>query len=288
VPELPEVFLSVRTIKPIMQGRIIIDAYPAKNSRYGGSAETTNNWNVPDNYRSFMHDAKYGECKVSNIENRGKFTYWTFSNGWFLLNSFGMSGSWHTQKGKHSCFVFQHVADINHLAEYQEMIFNDPRHFGTIRFTNNTNDLTRKLNELGWDPLQYPLSLHLHEISFWLKKTAKPIAQMLMDQTVFAGVGNYIKAESLYRAKISPWRPSNKLNDIEIELLCQSIIDVCQESLVKKGATIATYRTPDGAKGSFSDFFQVYGKKLDPLGNPIIKQITPDKRTTHWCPSLQK
>jgi formamidopyrimidine-DNA glycosylase len=291
VPELPEVFLSAQTIKPLIQHQTIIDVYPTVNGRYGGSSLIPGdwtNWNVPDNFRSFSYDAKYGECKVSDIQTKGKFMYWSFSNGWFLMNSFGMSGSWNPTRGKHPCFVFQYAPSRDKIAECQEMVFNDPRHFGTIRFTNNIKDLTNKLNELGWDPLKMPLSNSLDTIKAQIKKTTKSICQMLMDQTVFAGVGNYIKAESLYKAGISPWRLSNKLTDQEVELLCQSIIEVVNTSLAHQGATISTYKTAYGEEGRYSSLFQVYGKKIDPLGNPIIAQITPDKRTTHWCPTIQK
>ena len=43
----------------------------------------------------------------------------------------------------------------------------------------------------------------------------------------------------------------------------------------------------DNEEGEATDFFNVYSKKIDPLGNQVIKEETPDKRTTHWSPGRQ-
>ncbi|CAM6003616.1 unnamed protein product [Sphagnum balticum] len=89
------------------------------------------------------------------------------------------------------------------------MVFNDPRHFGTIKFTHKKADLDAKLKELGWDPLAYPYDTHERFITSRLasaKYANKTIGEVLMNQSLFAGVGNYIRAEALYEAGISPWR----------------------------------------------------------------------------------
>ena len=78
------------------------------------------------------------------------------------------------------------------------------------------------------------------------------------------------------------------LSDSEIDELCQSIINVMKDSYKYQGATIQTYKTAYGAEGKYTSFFKVYGKKTDPLGNKVVKETTPDKRTIHWCPAMQK
>ena len=80
-----------------------------------------------------------------------------------------------------------------------------------------------------------------------------------------------------------------KANEVvdEIKALGQAIVDVMQESYQYQGATIHTYKTVYGEEGNYSTLFKVYGQKQDPLGNKIIKQQTPDKRTIHWCPDIQ-
>lgn len=190
-----------------------------------------------------------------------------------------MSGQFSPQAGKHPCMEMK-------FRDGSAIYFNDPRHFGTIKTTTNRLDLTDKLSALGWDPLQDPLSEWKDRIQRALH-TDKPIGQVLMDQGVFAGVGNYLRSESLYAVKMSPWRPSKDLTPDELEGLCQAIKTVMQDSYNHQGATILTYRDAYGAEGKYSGLFKCYGQKKDPLGNPIIKEPTPDGRTMHWCPSVQ-
>jgi formamidopyrimidine-DNA glycosylase len=278
MPEGPEVKLSADLIKPLAVNRPIISVGYTKNSRYSSEA--------PEGYKAFI-DAVSSSPKptsVTDIQVRGKFMYWTFDNGWYMFSTFGMSGQWSPKEGKHPCFYFTFATQT---AQEDQIYFNDPRHFGTIKFVNSQREMEKKLQELGWDPLSMPLDKNLKWITFQLSKSSKSIAEALMDQGLFSGVGNYIRAEALYACKLSPWRKANKLTQDEIKSLCQAIVDVMQESYQHQGATIHTYKTAYGEEGKYATLFKVYGQAKDPLGNKIIKQQTPDKRTIHWCPDIQ-
>src|SRR6266404_2534355 len=226
------------------------------------------------------------ELKVQDIKTKGKFMYWVFDCDWFMFSTFGMSGMWAIRKEKHPCFVLE-FSDENY-SNHQQLAFNDPRHFGTIKFTNNKQDLINKLNSLGWDPLSEELTPSIiNTITNRFAKSNKTISQVLMDQSIFAGVGNYLKCEILYASHISPWRSCNLLTAGDIVLICQSAADIAKASYQNNGASLHTYTDANGNKGNYSNFFKVYGRKLDPLGNQIIRETTPDKRTTHWSPTVQ-
>jgi formamidopyrimidine-DNA glycosylase len=281
------VALSAQLIKPLIQNHVILGVQTTSNGRYANS--------LPEGFADFVKVIslpKFTEgqeaFRVLNIKTKGKFMYWEFTDDWYLFSTFGMSGQWSNQVGKHPCIIFQHTEEITSNSVIHQMAFNDPRHFGTVRFVHGRSHLDQKLNELGWDPLQMPLTDNLPWLKQQLSKTNKPIAQVLMDQKIFAGVGNYIKSESLYKAKLSPWRSSKSLTETEVLSLCQAIIAVVNKSLEFQGATILTYKGVYGEEGRYSSCFEVYGRKTDPLGNPITAETTPDKRTTHWCPTIQK
>jgi len=287
IPEGVEVKLSAENISPLVKGKQVIFVMPGEKSRYASDQpEGLNNF-----LASFRKDATkmtaIQECKVVDIKTRGKFMYWEFSNGWHLFSTFGMTGQWSPSAGKHVCLDIELTdgkVDVSNFHIY----FNDPRHFGTIKFVEGKDQLNAKLAELGWDPLQDDLTKYSPWLIGELSKTAKPIGQVLMDQSLFAGVGNYIRAEALYLAKMSPWKPANQLSKNDAENLFQACIDVMQTSYQYQGATIQTYKTAYGEEGRYSSCFKVYGKKTDPLGNKITKEDTPDKRTIHWCPDVQK
>jgi formamidopyrimidine-DNA glycosylase len=276
MPEGVEIKLSSEVIRPLLVERVVYDAFPIPDGRYGGG-------NTPEGYQTFRDTLSGKNITITNVQVRGKFMYWTFSNGWHLFNTFGMTGQWSPTQGKHPCFSFI----INGSEPHEEMHFNDHRHFGTIKFVLGEVALRKKLDELGWDPLQMNLQKNLPWLKQQLAKSGKPIGEVMMDQGIFAGVGNYIRAEALYLSKLSPWRQSNLLTDPEVELLCNSIVFVMEESYQHQGATIHTYKTAYGKDGKYSTLFKVYGQKKDPMGRKVIKQQTPDKRSIHWCPEVQ-
>lgn len=286
MPEGPELLLSKDLIKPLLINKYVVNAAVGDTSRY----KTDLPEGMTEFLDSFRKSTDIGyvvdSCIITDVNVKGKFMYWTFSNGWYMFSTFGMTGQWSSQPGKHVCFKFKLLEDCVKPETY--MYFNDPRHFGTIKFTNKKQDLIDKLNELGWDPLCGASEQNLKWLIYTLSKTKKPIGQVLMDQSVFAGVGNYIRAEALYKAGMSPWRQSNLLVKEDVELLSKSIIDVMQESYEHQGATILTYKDAYGAEGKYSSCFKVYNQKKDPNGSTIIKQDTPDGRTIHWCPAIQK
>lgn len=285
MPEGVEVKISAELIKPLVFEKNIANIFVGKNSRYKNISpeglekfkNAISGWRVP--------------MRVKNVSSKGKFMYWTFTNDnedWYMFCTFGMSGQWSPVEGKHPCLSFELSNSTSNHIDLNNIYFNDPRHFGTIKFTNNKKDLLNKLNELGWDPLADKLDSHSNTLIKTINKTTKPIGQILMDQSVFSGVGNYIRAEALYQAKISPWRQGNLMTDDDIKSLCQSIMQVMEESYKYQGATLHTYKDAYGKEGQYSSCFKIYGKKIDPLGNKVIKENTPDGRAIHWCPRVQQ
>jgi formamidopyrimidine-DNA glycosylase len=115
----------------------------------------------------------------------------------------------------------------------------------------------------------------------------KPICEALMNQGVFAGVGNYIKCEVLYRTRISPHRLVGDLKTFEFSMLHRTLHDIMKASYRQGGASIRNYQRVDGEKGEFVFEFEVYAQKTDPHGNEVTRELTTDGRTTHWVPSLQ-
>lgn len=285
MPEGVEVKLSAECIKPLVDNKLIGKITISNTGRYAQK--------VPEGYDEFNNSFRelqeivymVSPIRIQDIATKGKFMYWTFSNSWYMFCTFGMTGQWSPQSGKHPCLHFRLHDPVTH--KISEIYFNDQRHFGTIKFVHGKDKLDKKLYELGWDPLTQELERLRHFVIGTVKATSKPIGQILMDQKVFAGVGNYIRAEALYQSKISPWRLGSTLSDTEIISLCQSLIAVMQESYKYQGATIQTYTTVYGEEGKYSSCFKVYGQKQDPLGNPIIKETTPEGRTIHWCPTIQ-
>jgi formamidopyrimidine-DNA glycosylase len=220
--------------------------------------------------------------KVTEVDVKGKFMWWTLqgqTTTWFMWSTYGMSGQWTMKPKDHTCFVVD--------CGEKKAFFVDPRHFGTIKFTSSRKEHEAKLSSLGPDVLEDPpLSPELFAERILLKPH-RTISEILMDQTCVSGIGNYLKAEVLYRAGISPHRPVVKMTAAEIEKLWAEVVLACRESYADHGASIRTYKTVDDSQGKNQFTFRVYNRKTCPHGHPVIREATLDNRASWWCKSCQ-
>ena len=220
---------------------------------------------------------------LKNVQCKGKFIYFTFSgkqHDSFLFSTLGMTGMWSNSRTKHSRVVLS-------FKDEEPLYYNDIRNFGTLKFVETKKELDKKLNSLGPDILASEINTKSF-LSRLTRKHNKTIAECLMNQSVISGVGNYLKAEILYASKISPNRKISDITENEWITLCENILVIARRSYRLGGATIESYRQPNGEKGLYSQRFAVYNQSIAPCGNNVIKETTADKRTTHWVPEIQK
>jgi len=217
--------------------------------------------------------------KVVGIGVHGKFIYWILENGFSIWSTLGLSGAWQNMETKHT--------RIKVTLDDGVAYYNDARNFGTLKLIKDKNLLLEKLVSLGPDMLAEDISdkEFMQRIDLVKHKT---ICEAIMDQSIIAGVGNYVKAESLYLAKISPWRVISSLTPTEVSILNKAIKIVLRKSFSSGGATISSYEDFYGKKGEYTGQFCVYNCKVDPQGNNVKKEKTKDNRTTHWVPTVQK
>ncbi len=218
--------------------------------------------------------------KVIGVGVKGKLIFWILNSDTFLLNTLGMTGTWSVSPNKHSRVGFC-------FTDGSTIYFEDMRNFGTLKFVRGKSELIKKINSLGPDMLNEDVK-DTDFITAMDRKTHWTLAKAVMDQSVICGVGNYVKAEALYRAKLSPHRLVGSLSSADLSVLNNCIKRVLRQAYNRRGATIKTYKDVDGTTGDGSLNFLVYGKKQDPLGNPVVREKTPDGRTTHWVPKVQK
>ena len=222
-----------------------------------------------------------------------------------MTSQMGMEGCWSKQSNAYTN-LHVYLGDYNY--EQKQYIisdmyyFNDVRNFGSFDVFEDLTQvwkkhgpclLTTALVEQG---LLNADTLSVHQVitnrEEWIKGThnkrikTKHICVYLGEQKWASGVGNYIRAECLYRAKICPFRTLESLTNEELTLLYQKIMLQMVLSYQHKGLTIKSYWDPSGNKGVCP--LQVYNQKVDPFGNEVVKEKSKDKRTMHWCPSIQK
>jgi formamidopyrimidine-DNA glycosylase len=182
----------------------------------------------------------------------------------------------------------QWVLNVGYLTMNMDVWFHDTRHFGRFDIYQDEKIFQSIMDKMGPDFLSHPDGIS-REV--WFSKVRLPrvqhmeICKFLMEQKYFSGIGNYLKAEILYRAKIRPNRLLRELSDDDLELIRVTSNTTVWESYRSHGLSIKSYWDPMGRPGMFQRV--VYGFQTDPLGNPVITNEFTDKRTTHWVPAVQ-
>lgn len=157
---------------------------------------------------------------------------------------------------------------------------NDKIRFNTNSIKLLTNSEFNKLKlDITLDPTDKKYSKSKSKIVFKKYINSHPneiIADTLMNQNIFPGIGNIIKNESLYLAKINPNRRLQTLNETEINEIINCI----------RSFSLNFYKME---KRENYDNLNIYYKDYCPNGEKIIKkEIGKLKRMTMWCTSIQK
>lgn len=116
----------------------------------------------------------------------------------------------------------------------------------------------------------------------------KPIGELLMDQSIIAGVGNVYRAELLFRAQIDPHTPGNKLTAELVQALWNDSV-----KLLKVGVKTSFMITRDELftkRPSKADRNWVYKREGQPcrVCGSKIKIELMQARKLYWCGKCQK
>lgn len=137
---------------------------------------------------------------------------------------------------------------------------------------------------LGPDPLRADGSAEAFLAN--VRSRRRPIGDLLMDQSVIAGVGNIYRAEALYRARVHPWRlgvnvPPATLREIWLDLV----------ELMTDGMETGEIVTTDPAdRGQDDERWYVYHRTGQPClrcGSTIVEDLMANRRV-FWCPREQR
>ena len=102
----------------------------------------------------------------------------------------------------------------------------------------------------------------------------RAVGEALLDQRLIAGIGNVWKAESLWRARVSPWRPLAEVTDAELRAVLGEAARLMRRSLDGGRHERAVYRAAGRPCPRCSTLIESRGQ-----GDA--------NRTAYWCPSCQ-
>ena len=211
---------------------------------------------------------------VEDVGRKGKYWWLTLQDRAALMGHLGMSGWMQSLSGDAPRFAKL----VLQSESGKSFAFTDPRRFGRFWLADDPSQDPRIL-ALGPDAwLELPEAESLREL-FLCRKA--PIKGILLDQKLFAGIGNWIADEALYHAGIRPSRPASSLTPDESAALRAAIQEIL-DTAISVGA--ASRRFP---KTWLFHHRWSRGKRIPTIGGNAIVRETIAGRTTAWVPDLQ-
>ncbi len=256
MPELPEVETVRRSLQPILGRRI----------------ERVHLWEPRLRRRVQLDFAqRVVGRRIEAVQRRGKYLLFDLADEVWMLGHLGMSGALLLQPAGTARAPHDHVRFD--LSGALQLTFNDPRRFGLLR-AGAVDELT-ELRNVGPDPLDAGFT----EVQFLAltRQRKKPIKNLLMDQSLLAGVGNIYANEALFRAGIRPGRRAGRLTRAEAQALFAALRSCLREAIELGGSSISDYRDSAGRTGYFQLTLAVY----DRTGQPCPRCAQPIRRKVH-------
>ena len=135
---------------------------------------------------------------------------------------------------------------------------------------------------LGPDPLDEDFTLE--RFSSLLRGSAGQIKGVLTDQRLIAGVGNAYSDEALHAARLSPFRPANKLEDDEVARLYDALRSVLQDAVVRSAGLPAA-----GLKSEKKSGMRVHGRTGQPcpVCGDTVREVSFSTKSLQYCATCQ-
>jgi formamidopyrimidine-DNA glycosylase len=270
VPELPEVETIRRHLAPHVDGRTLkkLEVLDERWTRPLAPQE--------------LADAVDGR-RIERLARRGKYLVWELADDVFLLMHLRMTGTLLLDPVGAPPYTRAWLRLTGH-----DLAFTDQRRFGTAELALGPDALEAFFAaRLGVEPLGDAFTgSHLYALT---RASRAPIKAFLLDQKRVAGVGNIYADEALFRSRIHPLRPANRLTRAQVLALRDAVVATLDEGIASKGATIDDFRDPDGVSGAFQDRFLVHlreGLPCPRCGRPV-KKLRAAGRGTYVCEHCQ-
>jgi endonuclease VIII len=155
-------------------------------------------------------------------------------------------------------------------------------------------EIQAQITVLGPDPLRRDADPDLA----WrrIQRASRPIAVLLMDQTILSGIGNVYRAEVLFRNRVNPHRPGSKLSPRSwqgiwsdlVQLMPIGVRDGRIDTVRPEHTPEAMHRPPrQDIRGGEVYVYRRTGQPCLVCGSAIRTQVLAG-RNLFWCGKCQR
>jgi formamidopyrimidine-DNA glycosylase len=229
---------------------------------------------------------------IRAVGRRGKWLRLELDDG-LVFAHLGMTGDWTLRGPGDAALRFERVRmDVERRrgagkgvgnGKITSARYTDPRRFG--RFITTGEDIAA-WRELGPDPLLEGID-EVRMLAI-LKTRKRAIKEVLLDQSLLAGVGNILAIEALWNAKIDPRTPARLMNAADVHAIAAGLRDIIERTLEYDQRMMQAMG--ERARGEVGAPFRIYGHAKEPCPrcSTTLRQIVQGGRGTTYCPGCQK
>jgi formamidopyrimidine-DNA glycosylase len=290
MPELPEVETVVRDLERVIVGKTIT-LYKSEHKRFLESKKQEN---------------QLGGAKVISVIRIGKNICITVKRGSVVaqivihlkMTGHILMGRWKKEHGVWIATgdqdllrekVNTYIRAIWTFDDGTQMALCDARKFARILIGS-----VQEIKEHPWikniGPDLFDAKLSSDVMYEKTRKRTGTVKQILLNQTILAGIGNIYADEILWKGKIDPRRKAKDISKDGWGYILKIARLVVKKAIDARGASMSDYRDIYGEKGLYGEMRMVYkrtGKKCLRC-NEEIKRIVIAGRGTHWCATCQQ
>ncbi len=315
MPELPEVHTTVVGLNQKLKNKSIRDVWSSYDSDFHAGKNNIKNVLYFKKFRAAVVGAKFVRA-----ERRGKNILIHLSNAQTILIHMKMTGHCmygsyelnrvdsnptHSKNSKNEVWrakekdsahplndpFNQHIRLVFTLSDGKQLVFSDMRKFGKVFvFPTSEQKTLADISDLGPEPLSKNFTFEIFE-SQVLKRPKTPIKQVLLDQTLIAGIGNIYSDEMLWSANIHPLSAPMAVPKKFLQTLFKEMRIVLEKGIDFGGDSESDYRNINGLPGDFQNRHHAYrhtGQTCDKRGcTGIITRLKIGGRSAHFCPTHQ-
>ena len=221
MPELPEVEVLVRHLRPLLRGKKIRDVQIRR--------ERVIRPTPANKLKTVLRGATFEE-----VRRRGKFLLFQLrgpvqANSVLLVGHLGMTGRMFLARKSEP--LPKHAAVVLDLGR-ERFIYEDQRYFGKLSLDASS------IARMGPEPLADDFTAA--KFAAALAGSKRAIKVRLLDQDLVAGVGNIYASEALHRARIKPQLAANGLGsrrDCE-ELITSGRVEIDRKVVTELGTRV--------------------------------------------------
>ena len=229
--------------------------------------------------------------RVLAVGRRSKYILLFLNNKTTLVLHLGMSGKINVIiKNESDYLAKKHDHIIMAFDNGFILIYNDPRRFGFVEALEGDYNNYWRFKHIGIEPLSKMFDGKY--LCTKIKKSARTLKNILMDQKMVAGLGNIYVSEALWDSQIIPTRVGENMSLVDCKKLARSIKKVLGKAIKFGGTTLKDYRQIGGEVGYFQNELQVYGKEGQKCCRRkcqgTVKRAILNGRSTFYCDFCQK